>query len=101
MHTARVTFFDANHCPGSVMVLLQGYFGTVLHTGDMRFNAQMIPQNPQLYPPELRNESLDGCSIHIDELILDNTYCDPIFRFPDREEAFVSDTARIRPPLSE
>lgn len=33
-------------------------------------------------------QTLDACSIHIDELILDNTYCDPIFKFPNRDEAF-------------
>lgn len=28
-----VTFIDANHCPGSVMVLLQACHKTYLHTG--------------------------------------------------------------------
>lgn len=31
---------------------------------------------------------MEKCSIPIDELILDNTYCDPIFKFPNRDEAF-------------
>ena len=39
-----------------------------------------------LFPPELglTPEGLPK-SIQIDELILDNTYCDPIFNFPKRE----------------
>ena len=66
------------------MILFRGYMGTILHTGDFRFHQSMIEDNPILFPPELRNSDLTKCSIHIDELILDNTYCDPIFKFPNR-----------------
>ncbi len=31
-----VTALDAGHCPGSAMLLFQGCFGTILHTGDCR-----------------------------------------------------------------
>ena len=85
--SAEVTFFDSNHCPGSIMILFKGYMGTVFHTGDMRFAEKLIYRNPILYPPELRNKELKNCSIHIDELIFDNTFCDPIFQFATQEQA--------------
>ena len=69
------------------MFLFQGYFGTILHTGDMRFHKSIIYNNPILFPPGKINEDLQACSIHIDELIMDNTFCDPIFNFPPRDKA--------------
>jgi DNA cross-link repair 1B protein len=89
--TVDVYLFDANHIPGSVLLLFQGYMGTILFTGDMRFRKEMIEENPILYPPELvekqRAKGYEKCSIHVDEVIFDNTYCDPIFNFPTRDIA--------------
>jgi DNA cross-link repair 1B protein len=66
------------------MFLFQGYMGTILHTGDMRFSPKMFRSKSykHLYPKEKWNEDNFKCSIQIDELILDNTYCDPLFQFP-------------------
>lgn len=54
----EVTFLDANHCPGSVMILFKGHMGTILHTGDMRFSKNFYNYN-HLYPDGKK-------SIHID-----------------------------------
>lgn len=67
-----VTLYDANHCPGAVMVLFHGYFGTILHTGDCRFAPAMFSTLPAA----------------VDLLLLDCTYCHPRFQLPSREQAF-------------
>lgn len=41
---------DANHCAGSVMILFRGYMGTILHTGDIRFDPAWLYNNKILYP---------------------------------------------------
>ncbi len=55
----NVVLIDANHCPGSAMVLLSGVFGTVLATGDFRYIKDMFSK----YSP-LSNLQVDVC--HLD-----------------------------------
>jgi DNA cross-link repair 1A protein len=73
----RVTFLPANHCPGAAMVLFEcpGRL-PLLHSGDCRLAATLLPQLPQLEP-------LRGAV----DLILDTTYCDPQYTFPTQAEA--------------
>ncbi|MXQ79563.1 hypothetical protein E5288_WYG006870 [Bos mutus] len=73
--TMTVTLLDANHCPGSVMFLFEGYFGTILYTGDFRYTPSMLKE-PALRP---------GKQIHT--LYLDNTNCNPDLVLPSQEEA--------------
>ncbi|KAM3841878.1 5' exonuclease Apollo isoform 2-T2 [Vipera latastei] len=73
--TMTVTLIDANHCPGSVMFLFEGYFGAILYTGDFRYNANMQQD------PVLKNSKL------INFLYLDNTNCHPEIILPSQEQA--------------
>ncbi|KAL6655508.1 hypothetical protein ACP70R_006334 [Stipagrostis hirtigluma subsp. patula] len=68
-----LTCFDANHCPGSIIILFEPPNGkAVLHTGDFRFSSAMA-----------NNTVLK--SSHIHTLILDTTYCNPRYDFPSQE----------------
>jgi DNA cross-link repair 1C protein len=40
--TIRVTLFDANHCPGAVMFLIEGDGKAILYTGDIRSESWLI-----------------------------------------------------------
>ncbi|EFC49099.1 predicted protein, partial [Naegleria gruberi] len=81
----KFTFLDANHCPGSSLVLFQvSKTGKAfLHTGDMRFDRSKI----------------DGISLkgvpkkQLESIFIDTTYCDPFYTFPKQVEAidFIAD----------
>ena len=67
-----VTFIDANHCPGSIMIKVCGEFGSRLHSGDYRFSRAL-----------LENESMNG----IRSLFLDTTFFHPSWRMPTKEQS--------------
>ncbi|MED6173884.1 hypothetical protein PIB30_063885 [Stylosanthes scabra] len=68
-----VTCLDANHCPGSIIILFQPPNGkAVLHTGDFRY-SEVIANNPFLRMSPIHT------------LILDTTYCNPQYDFPKQE----------------
>lgn len=83
----QVVLMDAFHCPGAVMFLFKGKMGTVLHTGDFRFSEAMF-DNEWLCPPEKRQNSLKAITVDVDYLHLDNTFANPEYDFPSREEAY-------------
>ncbi|KAI8467405.1 MAG: beta-lactamase-like protein [Monoraphidium minutum] len=77
----RITFLDANHCPGSAMVAAfpPGAAPPVLHTGDARLSRAATRACPVL-------ESMRGRSV----LVLDTTYADPQYAFPPQEDVVAS-----------
>ncbi|KAF2170147.1 hypothetical protein M409DRAFT_64497 [Zasmidium cellare ATCC 36951] len=82
----RVTLFDANHCVGAVMFLIEDESKAVLYTGDIRSEAWWVDsllRNPILLPyvassdqPPLKQ---------LDNVYLDTTFAsklDPYVQFP-------------------
>ncbi|NWQ87135.1 DCR1B exonuclease, partial [Burhinus bistriatus] len=91
-----VTLLDSNHCPGSVMFLFEGAFGTILYTGTGQATVAPPPPLPRpdgpvlagdfRYTSTMRGEpALRGR--HIDRLYLDNTHCHPHRPLPSRQHA--------------
>ncbi|KAF2189186.1 hypothetical protein K469DRAFT_701784 [Zopfia rhizophila CBS 207.26] len=81
----RVTLFDANHCVGAVMFLVEGDGKAVLYTGDIRAETwwvNSLVRNPVLIPYTLHSKRLD-C------IYLDNTFAtksEPYREFPSKAE---------------
>ena len=77
--SAKITFYDANHCPGACIVLIQLPDGTThLHTGDMRYHEKM-----KTYP--LLQEAV--LNRKVDLVYLDTTYGHPKHNFVPQHEA--------------
>eukprot|EP00475_Leptophrys_vorax_P044003 TRINITY_DN865_c1_g1_i7.p1 TRINITY_DN865_c1_g1~~TRINITY_DN865_c1_g1_i7.p1 ORF type:complete len:435 (-),score=86.70 TRINITY_DN865_c1_g1_i7:456-1760(-) len=100
VHNAIVTALDANHCPGSALLLFEFPDGSrILHTGDMRYSPRM-----KLYP-ELRLK-LEGQEVSpskksfrssvVDVVYLDTTYCNPRYSFPPQEDMVVLVAKTVR-----
>lgn len=68
----RCTFYDANHCPGAVIILFElPNMMRYLHTGDFR----ACPEMEHIY--DLKCGSIDCC-------FLDTTFCDATKTFPSQ-----------------
>ncbi|CAN6458631.1 unnamed protein product [Victoria cruziana] len=78
-----VTAFDANHCPGAVMLLFEGEFGNILHTGDCRLTVDCIQNLPMQYA-SIRGRKPQIC---LDYLFLDCTFSGHAMKFPSKDSA--------------
>lgn len=91
----RVTLFEANHCPGAVMFLIEGDSKAILYTGDIRSEpwwVNSLARNPILLPytAGLR---------HLDRIYLDTTFAvkEDIYRdFPSKAEGICELLAKAR-----
>jgi DNA cross-link repair 1B protein len=54
--SVEFVLFDAKHIPGSAMILFRGYMGTILFTGDFRYEYSMVQENSILFPLHLRKQ---------------------------------------------
>lgn len=81
---ARLTFMEANHCPGAAIILIENTVTgqALLHTGDFRFTPAMLDYPP--LKPFLQTE-MSTCR-RLAAVYLDTTYCDPRYRLPTQED---------------
>jgi DNA cross-link repair 1A protein len=77
--------FDANHCPGALMLLFESEGKRIFYTGDFRLSDQMR-QGLALYAP-------------FDLLYIDSTYTHPRYRFPPQEEALAQIVQKVEENL--
>jgi DNA cross-link repair 1A protein len=77
---ATVRLFDANHCPGAVLMLFYVWKTKryVLHTGDCRFDPSIFFKHTILANIVSKHQ--------LDFLHLDTTYADPRYSFPHQND---------------
>lgn len=63
-----LTAIPAGHCPGSAMLLIEGIQGTVLYTGDFRFDKGTAAKLGSLHDSYGQVKTID--SIHCDTTFL-------------------------------
>ncbi|KAJ2162887.1 repair protein PSO2 SNM1 [Coemansia sp. RSA 552] len=112
-----VTFIDANHCPGSVIILFEvplegGRVCRIVHTGDFRATTDQVLQILRVFGADAQTPLLpdDICgsglaaipmllSPVVDYVYLDTTYLSPEHAFPEQDqvvEAVVEFCAKIQ-----
>ncbi|CAN6674381.1 hypothetical protein TRVA0_052S00936 [Trichomonascus vanleenenianus] len=81
----EVLFLDANHCPGSAIILFRAPDKTVLHTGDFRAS---VTHHVEPLRALLKKQP-------IDTVYLDTTYLDPTYMFPSQQSVIESCAAYV------
>ncbi|ODV83469.1 hypothetical protein CANARDRAFT_203120, partial [[Candida] arabinofermentans NRRL YB-2248] len=75
-----ITCYEANHCPGGGIFVLESNGLRYLHCGDFRVNKIMI-------------EKLSKYS-YFDKIYLDTTYLNPLYNFP-KQEVVIEQTSKF------
>ncbi|GFT10799.1 protein artemis [Nephila pilipes] len=90
-----VTLLTAGHCPGSVMIYIEGENGKVLYTGDFRLPVGDSARLINLHDEQGRLKSLDA-------LYVDTTFCKKNYMyFPTREQGLEAVESLVIPWLAE
>jgi len=77
----KLLLLEANHCPGSVMCVMTGPKGLVLHTGDFRFKVSMTSKIETILKEA-------GLTEEKRTLHLDNTFSTKEEWFPEQRVAY-------------
>jgi len=91
--TIRVTLFDANHCVGAVMFLIEGDGRAVLYTGDIRSEGwwvDALTRHSLLLPYACPGKETP--LKRLDNIYLDTTFAskeDPYRKFPTKRDGLV------------
>ncbi|GKY99876.1 hypothetical protein MPSEU_000941300 [Mayamaea pseudoterrestris] len=87
----KITFYDANHCPGAAIVIFELANESVhVHTGDFRYHERM-----QTYS-RLRQAALAN---RIESILLDTTYAHPKHTFDAQDIVVESIAAHVKQHL--
>lgn len=99
-NSIRVTLFDANHCTGAVMFLIEGHGKAILYTGDIRSEPwwiESLARIPCLVPYTCGQKFLDN-------IYLDTTFATsqaPYKDFPSKADGLAELLEKVsRYPLS-
>eukprot|EP00897_Mesotaenium_endlicherianum_P004118 jgi/Mesen1/3734/ME000204S02998 len=87
--TFTVTAYDANHCAGAMMLLFEGSWGAMLHTGDCRLSPDCLSQLDRKWRSGGRAHALAA-------LYLDCTFALNLQPFPSKLQAVDQVLAVIR-----
>lgn len=86
LNDLRITVFDANHCPGAGIFVIEYNDIRYLHCGDFRANEEMIKTLNTNFP------------MGFNRCYLDTTYYNPTYKFPKQSDIikFTSDWIKLK-----
>ncbi|KAJ2497979.1 hypothetical protein GGH96_004695 [Coemansia sp. RSA 1972] len=99
VHGVYVTFIDANHCPGAVVIVFEvpheNGVVRIVHTGDFRASREHVEQilrivaidtQKEVLPTDVSAQATPSVLPVIDYVYLDTTYLQPSYVFPPQTD---------------